>query len=129
MIKYQPHRGGFSREGRRGMAKDDYFVIAYKVLRHLYECLKKGARPSMEILDAAFFGIYASYWEYIIHNLHEGGYITGVIPYTLPLHPGTHVKIMPDVNITPKGIEYLDENSMMKKVKGIIQDIREIMPI
>lgn len=33
------------------MAKDDYFVLAYRVLAYLYECLKAGERPDMKYLS------------------------------------------------------------------------------
>lgn len=29
------------------MAKDDYFVVVYKILKYLYECLKKGEKPAL----------------------------------------------------------------------------------
>ena len=33
------------------MSKDDYHVLAYRILAYLYECLKEGIRPSMEYLS------------------------------------------------------------------------------
>ena len=106
------------------MAKDDYFVIAYKILKYLYECLKQGKQPDMGVLDADFFSVGSQYWGYIIRNLHEEGYLAGVA-----VLDGGFAGIRPDVEITPKGIQYLEENSMFRKVKETIKDIREIMPI
>ena len=106
------------------MAKDDYFVIVYKLLKHLYECLKKGKPPDMNILDPAFFSIGTAYWKYIIGSLCEGGYITGVA-----MTDGGVIGIRPNVNITSKGIQYLEENSIFKKVKEAVKDIRDIMPM
>ena len=28
------------------MAKDDYFVIVYRLLKYLYDCLKKSEKPN-----------------------------------------------------------------------------------
>ena len=33
------------------MAKNDYFVVAYRILTYLYECFKAGEKP-----DIDFFG-------------------------------------------------------------------------
>ena len=32
------------------MAKDDFHVIAYRILDYLYECMKKGESPEVEYL-------------------------------------------------------------------------------
>ena len=105
------------------MPKDDYFVIAYQVLSHLYSCLKKGKSPDSAILDAPYFGIVQSYWDYIIRNLHQGGHISGVLVIELRDYPDGAVRIQPNAQITPKGIQYLEENSMLQKAKSAIKDI------
>lgn len=33
------------------VAKDDYFVLAYRLLSYLYGCLKAGEKPDWEYLD------------------------------------------------------------------------------
>ena len=106
------------------MPKDDYFVIVYRLLKYLYECLKKGKEPDAQVLDATFFSINTSYWAYIISSLQNDGYIWGVV-----IVDGGFAGIRPDVAITPKGIQYLEENSIFKKVREAIKDIRDIMPI
>ena len=35
------------------MAQNDYFVIVYRVLKYLYDCLKKGEKPEAEYLVAS----------------------------------------------------------------------------
>ena len=47
------------------MAKDDYFVIVYQILKYLYDCLKQGIKPDKEKLSYEFLNIPPSYWEYI----------------------------------------------------------------
>lgn len=39
------------------MARDDYFVIAAKILDYLYKCLKKGIAPDPELLSPEALGI------------------------------------------------------------------------
>lgn len=111
------------------MAKDDYFVIAYRLLKYLYDCLKKSKRANMEVLDADFFSIDPLYWEYIISNLYLDGYVGGVILVPIRGKPEKGVKILPHITITPKGILYLEENSVFRKVKDVVKDIAEIFPI
>lgn len=99
------------------MAKDDYFVLVYKILKYLYECLKKGLQPDMSVLQPGTkdFPIMESYWEYIWDKLIAEGLIEGA--GTNPILGGDLGLYFTDrLAITPKGIEYLLENNMMKKV-------------
>lgn len=99
------------------MARDDYFVIAAKILDYLYRCLKKGIAPDPEQLSPDALGINESYWSYIFSNLMESGYIIiGVTSKRLLGSAERQVKIQYNrIQITPAGIEYLMENSTMKK--------------
>ena len=109
------------------MVQDDYFVIVYKLLKYLYDCLKKDVRPSSEVLNAEFFGIADNYWEYIIRNLYQEGYVEGVTVTRIhgkPDYPSTQ----PHFNITPKGIQYIQENSAFEKIRGYVKDIAAIIP-
>jgi len=110
------------------MPKDDYFVIAYQVLSYLYGCLKKSKFPADAVLSAEYFSIDGPYWDYIIQNLYQDGYITGV-SVTQPLAKiNPTVKIRSNIRITPKGIQYLEENSMLQKAKNVIKDIAAMIP-
>lgn len=31
------------------MARDDYFVIVYQLMKYLYECLKRGEKPEVAL--------------------------------------------------------------------------------
>ena len=55
------------------MAKNDYFVLVYKILSYLYKCLKKGREPSEEYLKPLTkdFPIEYSYWSYIMEHIVE----------------------------------------------------------
>ena len=111
------------------MTKDDYYVIVYRLLRYLYDCLKKGQKPSIEVLDADYFSIDASYWTYIIVNLSEGGYISGAPTFYSIGTTDKQVKISANIKITPEGIKYLEENSVFQKIKNAVKDISDILPI
>ena len=111
------------------MPKDDYFVIAYRLLSYLYNCLKKDKSPETAVLCAEYFGVGAQYWDYIIENLYRDGYITGVHVIQLLADLEPTVTIQPNIKITPKGIQHLSENSMFQKIKDAAKDIVAIIPV
>jgi hypothetical protein len=111
------------------VAKDDYFVIAYKILRYLYACLKADKPPDTAVFDASAFGITQGYWQYIMVNLHDGGFVIGALLIPPTLGDGRkRLRVSSATTITPKGIQYLDDNSMFEKVRGIIKDVADVIP-
>lgn len=113
------------------MAKNDYYVIVYQILSYLYQRLKKGeqVKSSMLNYDSPLFdAINKKYWAYIIYQLSKMGFVEGIdfaeldglnIPYPVNLD---------NCMITPLGIEYLCDNSMIQKAKRFLKDISEIVP-
>ena len=111
------------------MAKDDYFVIVYKLLKYLYDCLKNSECPETEILTPEFFGIENVYWTYIIENLGKEGYINGV-HYSEQIRRHSYLKdayLHSFCEITPKGLGYLMENSMLQKAKKYARNITSVI--
>lgn len=112
------------------MAKDDYYVIAYRILVYLYACLKEGSPPDFDYLkpDSNDFQVTPSYWEYIIRHLYLEGYLEGVklIPITGRENPG--IKVESNFMITPKGIDFLQNNSAMSKAKEFLKTLKESIP-
>ncbi len=109
------------------MAKDDYFVIVFKILCYLYDCLKHGKTPDMEYLSTEnkLFPVGVDYWNYIMVHLVEEGYIDHV-QIIAPDGSKPFAVLKESVEITPKGIEYLQENSMMKKVFEKVKDVSNL---
>lgn len=111
------------------MAKDDYFVVMYQLLKVLYEALKRGEQISDEVFGEQLITLNEKYWNFIVQNMADDGYITGVFT----VHPtignpnGTGLKYH-NVTITPQGIEFLFSNSMMERVKNALKDIKGIIP-
>lgn len=98
------------------MAKDDYFVIVYKISAYLYMQLKNGENINPDFIknDGFLFKINERYWNYIIVHLLKDGYIEGV---TITKAFGNEVIIsdLENFQITPKGIDYLCNNSLLEK--------------
>lgn len=111
------------------MKKDDYFVIVYRILAYLYECMKAGEPADLEYLKYGTeqFPINQIYWSTILENILEQGYVRGV---SLASAVGGHhgIKIGPDVRITAAGIQYMMENTAIEKAKSFLRESKEIVP-
>lgn len=106
------------------MTKDDYHIIVYQILAYLYQCLKSGEFPNtggMNIFRERA-GINSRYWHYILIHLLEDGYIEGASIVPVVETREKQVRFNPDFAITPKGIDYLEDNSFMRKAKKFVTD-------
>lgn len=108
------------------MANDDYFVIVYRLLKYLYSCLKRGEKPEKAFLSKDEFSIPKNYWDYILLSLLNEGYIAGINPQNTK--DGIAWGNVEDIIITPKGIEYLFDNSLIQKAKKTLKDIKDVVP-
>ena len=109
------------------MAQNDYFVIVYRVLKYLYDCLKKGEKPEAEYLVASTYNIPENYWIYILLSLINEEYY---IKWIMVNHTKEGVIFcdLQEAIITPKGIEYLFENSLIEKAKKTLKDVKDMIP-
>lgn len=111
------------------MAKDDYYVIAYQILAYLYTSLKGGKDIDEKYLkkDSPYFGpINEKYWKYILENLYRDEYIRG---FSLSYFDNDlYVSELEKMEITPKGIDYLVDSSLMEKAKRFLKGAKEIAP-
>ena len=108
------------------MAKDDIFKIIYILLTELYESKKQGCKVNLQDISPERFGINASYFMDILCELLQEGYIKGL--KVRESKTGRIVSGMSDIDITLKGIEYLQDNSQMKKVFNILKEVKDWMP-
>lgn len=104
------------------MNEKDYFVLAYKILQHLYECLKEGKEADRDYMKLGTddFPIGEEYLEYILINLAKKDLIDGVKTVTYLGQEPTIKKIY-KMQITPEGIEYLQEDRMMQKAEKYVK--------
>ncbi|MCI8510814.1 MAG: hypothetical protein HFE83_02310 [Lachnospiraceae bacterium] len=108
------------------MAKDDYFVIVYRILSYLYECFKQGEKPDTDLFGSDALRINNGYWVNVMESLLAEGYIKGIA--VLPYMAGrVGIKIL-DLKITQKGIEFLQDNSKMAKAKEFLKTVKETIP-
>lgn len=107
------------------MAKDDYMRIVYCVLTEIYETMKAGERLKMDNINHERFGIPYSYWLDIMIELSNKGLIDG-FKYTNT--KSGRIYYVNSLRITFEGVEFLQENSSMQKVKNALKDIKDIIP-
>lgn len=111
------------------MAKDDYHVIAFRILAYLYDCAKTGEKPDLRELrksEPILEELTDSYWQYVIKHIYLDGYAEGV---KIGNVVGSSEQVdARDIVITPKGIEYLENDSIMKKAYKYLKAAGAIVP-
>lgn len=103
----------------------DNFKIIYKILKRLERAMDEDEFDKKEIMHEAL-GISEARWAKIMEMLANEGYVQGVYIINIAgrMYPG--IKIA-DIRITLKGLEYLEENSMMKKAGELVKGVIELM--
>ena len=68
------------------MAKDDYFVVVYRILSYLYDCFRGGEKPDIDFFGPEALKINNGYWTNVMESLSNEGYVTGVttVPDSAP---------------------------------------------
>ncbi|MBQ8825128.1 MAG: hypothetical protein IJZ64_07890 [Ruminococcus sp.] len=103
------------------------FTIIYKILKALESSMDLD-EFDIETISAEHLKISENRRNRILIQLHQDGYIENVyirkfVDDTLP-----SVQILPNTTITIKGLEYLEENSLMSKAKNVIKEAKEFIP-
>lgn len=106
------------------MAQNDMFVIMYKMISYLYECMKGGVSPADERWSAREYSIPDSYWRKIVIELVRHDYVKGVEIDVTTL--GTAIRPV-DPYVTMEGVQFAQENSMMAKARSFLQDATGIV--
>lgn len=104
----------------------DNFKIIYKILRTLERAMDLEnfdksciSKERLELTEAR--------WNRIIAMLVAEGYVTGIEVWN-SFDRGYPRVVLTRPEITIKGLEYLEENSFMKKAADMAKGIKEIMP-
>lgn len=108
------------------MAHNDMYVVMYKIIAYLYDCMKKGIAPNDEMWSCMALGIPESYWASVVSELADHRFIAGVnvIPYV----DGGHMVSIGRAEVTMEGVAFAQENSMMAKAKAFLQDAKASIP-
>lgn len=102
----------------------DNFKIIYKILK-VFEKNLDVEEPDWEDLTPQKLNISEVLWQNLIQMLIKAGYIDGIKitstatgTYIMPINP----------QITLQGLQYLEENSMMRKAYRLAKGIKDITP-
>ena len=100
------------------------FKVIYRILRYLEKAMDHD-QADMDFITAEKFGLTKQRWVAIMDMLEAEGYITR-ITINLSLD-GEVVGSISNVRITLKGLEYLQENSLMQKAADIAKGVADII--
>lgn len=104
------------------MAKDEYYVLVYKVLLYLYACLKRKIYFNNETFDKATKrkDINEDYFDYVLYMMQKEGYIDGLAFTKVWGNTVLRTNEIENAVITEKGISFLTENDKMNKIKDYL---------
>lgn len=103
----------------------DNFKIIYRILRYLEKAMDYD-EVDMDFFSASKLGISEQRWIAIMEMLVKEGYIEG-IEIKRSATGDTQMSVS-FVRITMKGLEYLQENSLMQKAANLAKGIADIIP-
>ena len=104
----------------------DNFNTIYKILKRLEKAMDYD-EFDIEQISAESLGISRNKWSRIIEMLVQNGYIQGVtVKYSIDGNNAVISSYNPV--ITLKGLEYLNDNALMKKIANTAKGIKDIIP-
>lgn len=107
----------------------DNFKIIYKILKILEQAMDY-EEFDYSLISAEQLNITPERLNYLLIQMQKNGYIEGLLIYSCAPDKGVERVYHPiHPKITIKGLEYLSENSMMKKVHETLKGLKEIIPL
>lgn len=105
----------------------DNFKIIYRILKYLEQHL---GEEYLDMDEISFEKLNISFarWEALLRMMQEEGYIKGLLYTQTTTDSCPHVVLPINPKITIKGLEYLTENSFMKKAENMFKTIKQIIP-
>lgn len=103
----------------------DNFKIIYSILRYLEKAMDYD-EADIDFISASKLGISEQRWAVLMEMLAKEGYVEG-----LDIKRSADGEIylsVGNIRITMKGLEYLQENSLMQKAANLAKGIAEIIP-
>lgn len=110
------------------MARDDYFRLVYIVLKTIEKNMKAGVITSTEEISHEALEIPYVYWASIMEELVRKDLVKGV---DIIHGKGTGVPCVPSIRrpeLTFEGMEFLQNNSAMKKIQEALKSMKAVIP-
>jgi hypothetical protein len=102
----------------------DNFRIIYRILRYLERAMDYD-EVDMDRISATTLGLSEQRWAAIMEMLSDEGYVNGV-SVKRSIDGSAEISVSAP-RITLKGLEYLQENSLMKKAANLAKGVAEII--
>lgn len=105
----------------------EQFKIMYKILNYLAKSMEY-EDIDVTPITAEQLDISKPMWNSVMCILVENGYVGNVQVRQYTHQKNVVVSNYDNIKITLKGLEYLEDNSMMRKCANIAKGIKEIVP-
>lgn len=105
----------------------DNFAIIYRILKYLEENMGE-ERREIEKISYTSLGISLLRWESILCMMQEEGYIKGIVMEQTMSDDRPHIVTPIRPRITIRGLEYLSENGIMKKIANTLKNVKDSIP-
>ena len=102
------------------MSKDEFSVLACKLLAYLYGCIKAGVKANASKAKDVV-GCNDLYWEALLDDMSDRCLIRVIAAHA----SGKRYVAVSEIRITMSGAEYYDENSTMRKVRDTLGSVLE----
>lgn len=102
-------------------------VVMYKILAYLYDCMKQGVEPQRSKIahDSDMLGIPEPYWERIMAQLADRGFVKGVV---VRCYDDSPTVLVSKPYVTLEGVQFMQENSMMDKALKFLKESKSALP-
>ncbi|WP_314396366.1 YjcQ family protein [Leptotrichia shahii] len=100
------------------------FKIIYKILKSIEESMDYEIFDE-NVISPEYLGVSKERWKALLIELLDNGYIAGIMKVPI-MGNRMDLKIIKP-KLTIKGMQYLEENSMMKKAYNLLKGIRDII--
>lgn len=103
------------------------FTVIYRILNAFQKAMDEDSFNS-DIISAERLKISENRRKKLLIQLIKNGYIENVEIKRYFDEDTPDIVIPPTATITLKGLEYLEDNSMMKRAKEVMKDIKDFIP-
>lgn len=103
----------------------DNFAAVYKILHALETCMDL-EKANIDMFSAQKLGVSQQRWNKYIEMMYDVGYIKGV--EITEYISGEKEIYCEDIQITLKGLEYLQENSIMQRIYKTAKGVKDVLP-
>lgn len=103
------------------------FTVIYRILK-AFQAAMDSDEFDASMISAERLKVSENRLNKLLVQLVKNGYIEGVLLRTYSDSSTPETKILPSATITLKGLEYLEDNSMMKKAAGVLKELKDFIP-